>query len=115
MLDKLFKWQKNRDQWRKKPLTIQVKGEDAVLYEGEIKEYPFSEEIILKQSMEWFQDSEPCYIHRSAVIHRMVLAIDDFLRDKEGQSIPWADAPDEIQLYMDLGKGHRIAYFIRKT
>lgn len=90
-------------------------GPEGILYEGEIKEYPYREEVILTQSIEWFQDREPCYIHRSAVIHRMALAIEDFMVEKEGQSILWSDLPGDLQGYMDLGWGKRITKVARKA
>lgn len=45
-------------------------GESAV-YKGYLKDLPLKEEIILQKSLQFFNDPEPCHIHRSAVALRL--------------------------------------------
>lgn len=40
---------------------------------------PFKEPIIISKSIEFFNDPEPCFIHRSAVMKRLLAEIDDYL------------------------------------
>lgn len=39
---------------------------------------PIKEQTIISKSIEFFNDPEPCFIHRSAVIKRLVAEIDDY-------------------------------------
>lgn len=45
---------------------------DSLLYDGLLKDVPLKEEIILQKSLEFFDDPEPCHIHRSAVRTRLI-------------------------------------------
>ena len=56
----------------KKPkeiLCIYSKGK--LLYQGELKDIPLKESVILEKSLAFFDDPYPCYIHRSAVRVRL--------------------------------------------
>lgn len=67
-----------------------------VLFCGEIMDLEFSEELIIRKSVEFFNDPEPCFIHRGAVIIRMQEEVCQSIREAGGQ----ADAPQlpaEIQ------------------
>ena len=50
----------------KKKRYLTVTCHEAVLYEGYWTELPLAEEIILEKSIEFFNDKEPCAIHRGA-------------------------------------------------
>jgi hypothetical protein len=51
----------------------------AILYEGLPANLPFPEEVILQKSIHFFNDPEPCYIHRSAVIMRLAAELQQAL------------------------------------
>ncbi len=53
----------------------------AILYEGLPANLPFPEEIILQKSVYYFNDPEPCYIHRGAVIMRLAAEIQQTLEN----------------------------------
>lgn len=53
----------------KEVLCIYSKGN--LLYQGEIKDIPLKESVILQKSVAFFDDPDPCYIHRSAVRVRL--------------------------------------------
>ena len=53
---------------------ITLKSTDQVLYEGPVSEIPLTEEAILSASIRYFNDPEPCEIHRSAA--RLRIAAD---------------------------------------
>ena len=55
----------------KKKRYLTVTCHEAVLYEGYWTELPLAEEIILEKSIEFFNDKEPCAIHRGAVHLRL--------------------------------------------
>ena len=47
----------------------------SIIYEGLPSNLPFPEEVILEKCLLYFNDPEPCYIHRGAVIMRMAAEI----------------------------------------
>ena len=51
----------------------------AIVYEGLPSNLPFPEEVILQKCLHYFNDPEPCYIHRGAVIMRMAAEIQQAL------------------------------------
>lgn len=51
----------------------------AILYEGLPANLPFPEEVIINKSIHYFNDPEPCYIHRGAVIMRLAAELQQAL------------------------------------
>ena len=62
---------------KKRYLTVTHNG--TLLYEGFWADVPFDEEIIIKKSIEFFNDKEPCAIHRGAVHMRLLAELEDLL------------------------------------
>lgn len=50
---------------------VRVSADHTLLYEGELKALPIKESIIIEKSILYFDDPEPCYIHRNAVNMRI--------------------------------------------
>ena len=51
-------------------------GEHEV-YRGTLTDLPLKEEIILEKSEEFFNDPNPCFIHRSAVRVRLLAELEE--------------------------------------
>jgi hypothetical protein len=62
-------------------------GEGTPIFEGPLQGLCFPEKLIIGKSMEFFRDPEPCFIHRSAVVSRLVAEIDLLLRKQPELSI----------------------------
>lgn len=70
---------------------------NSLLYDGLLKDVPIKEEIILQKSREFFDDPEPCHIHRSAVRTRLTAELQKELTDSE------TEAPGPLlRAYVDL-------------
>ena len=52
--------------------NIEVRLDESVLFSGELMDLPLKDEWIIKKSIEFFNDPEPCFIHRSAVTIRLL-------------------------------------------
>ncbi len=59
-----------------------------VLYQGPLFSMRFAESTIKALSMEFFRDPEPCHIHRSAVIQRVMMEIE--LACPPGAAVPFS-------------------------
>lgn len=60
----------------KKKRYLTVTQNEALLYEGLWTDLPFTEEIILAKSVAFFNDREPCAIHRGAVHLRLLAELE---------------------------------------
>ena len=73
-----------------------VRTNNAVLYEGPLKDLPIKEEVIIEKSIFYFDDPEPCYIHRNAVKVRLSEELHRELQQSDGNTpgpllLAWAD------------------------
>jgi hypothetical protein len=56
--------------------------EGTILYEGPLNELKFPEKLIIAKSIYFFNDDEPCFIHRSAVAARLFGELNKLLEQK---------------------------------
>lgn len=83
----------------KKPLpALKLYDGTKLLYDGFLKDIPLKEEVILQKSVEFFDDPEPCHIHRSAVRARLTAELEQELQGLTGSApgpllLCWADFP----------------------
>ena len=74
---------------KKKPLpTIQLYNANTLLYDGFLKDVPLKESVILEKSVAFFDDPEPCHIHRGAVRTRLTAEIQKELEKASDASVP---------------------------
>ena len=59
-----------------KKLHIKIYHDDGVIYQGRWDDLPLSETIIISKSIDFFNDPEPCYIHRDAVRIRLLAELE---------------------------------------
>ncbi len=52
---------------------------DRIMLKKKLTGLPLREEVVLKWSVEWFNDPEPCMIHRSAVMKRLFMEWAEYL------------------------------------
>ncbi|MGL6174424.1 MAG: hypothetical protein ACRC1P_07420 [Cellulosilyticaceae bacterium] len=78
-------------------------AKDNKLQEYLIGEIPIREKIVIEKSIQFFDDPEPCYIHRGAVIMRLNEEILNAIEQYQGGSQVAANAINkEILGYIDL-------------
>ena len=70
---------------RKKRYLI-VTQNKALLYEGFWDELPIAEKVIIEKSIEFFDDREPCVIHRTAVHVRLMAELEQLLSSPDFHS-----------------------------
>jgi hypothetical protein len=67
--------------------SVTVTGKNGLLYDGLLKDIPLKDSIIIEKSIHFFNDPEPCYIHRGAVRTRLVHELHQELLDNSS-SVP---------------------------
>ena len=83
---------------RKKPALTLWDGVGGVLYSGDLTGMSVPDGLVVALSAEYFNDPTPCEIHRSAVLSRVFLAIEDALPSGNAASIG-ALEPDIRRLF----------------
>lgn len=61
---------------------------NELIYQGYLKDVPLKEAVILTKSVEFFDDPEPCHIHRSAVRTRLTAEIQKEFAQNRGLGHP---------------------------
>ena len=65
----------------KKKRYITVKLNNDILYDGLFDDLPIAEDVMISKSIEFFNDKEPCSIHRGTVQVRLVAELETLLSD----------------------------------
>jgi hypothetical protein len=69
------------------PDVLVLDGQGALVFDGSLQDLRFPEKLIMGKSMEFFRDPEPCFIHRSAVVSRLVAELDLLLGEQSELSV----------------------------
>lgn len=64
---------------KKYRLYLKFHSNNQLLHDGAFLELPFPESLILEKSIQFFDDPEPCYLHRSAVRNRLLYELEEEL------------------------------------
>ena len=81
-------------------------GTGDCLYIGDFTSVPYDDRLIKEKSLLFFNDPEPCFIHRSSIISRLCLELEDRLREhtqNKDKSISIAELPAEIKVLIPFG------------
>jgi hypothetical protein len=81
-----------------------VGPEGKILYEGALNGLQFPERLIIAKSIYFFNDEEPCFIHRSAVAARLFGELNLLLEQKRNLSAAELQetSPGYLDEYPDL-------------
>jgi hypothetical protein len=82
-------------------IEISLKDDsDRIIMKKKLTGLPLREEVVLKWSMEWFNDPEPCMIHRTAVMKRLFMEWAEYLEPAMASGkceMPWTQVPDHLR------------------
>jgi hypothetical protein len=96
---------KNKNRKKKATKTIKIVSNDIVVYDGDLYELPIKKQKVIAGSVEFFNDPEPCMIHRSAVISRYYMMIENWLEETgnlDNDQIEFCSMPDDIVKLLDI-------------
>jgi hypothetical protein len=85
-----------------------VDNADKVLLERKLISLPLNEAVVINKSIEFFNDPEPCMIHRSAVMKRLFVEIESYLEAMLQKNIVEIDLfclPEYLRNYLSLPAG----------
>ena len=84
----------------KKKRFLTVTLDNTILYDGLWDNLPLAEEIIIEKSIEFFDDKEPCEIHRGAVQIRLLAELEALLSTSDFKSLflTYTGFPPECEL-----------------
>ena len=90
--------------------NIEVRLDDTVLFAGDLMDLPLKDEWIIKKSIEFFNDPEPCFIHRGAVTIRLLNEIWGEHYIERDADVLWRTVN---RLRIKLSKNHPIGDIIK--
>lgn len=91
----MFGWRKQRRKAQTQLILLRADG--GVLSACPVGEYVLPEKSVLALSVEYFDDPEPCSIHRSAVHKRAMMELMDFC--PAGQTASVASLPAAMRAW----------------
>lgn len=85
----------------------------VVLYDENLFSLPIKEDSIIKKSTELFGDSEPCIIHRSFELKKLLFEVSDCIENMAQSGygeMPICNLPENIIRILNLGKDNNRKY-----
>jgi hypothetical protein len=99
---------KTQNKW---PEIVCMDAAGAVLGRYPLNALPLREDTVLRLSIEFFGDPEPCMIHRSAVMSRMYMELYDYLTAAKASVLSeWSieELPQRLGSFFADGQTQRI-------
>lgn len=72
-----------------------------IISKRKLTSVPLKDEIIISKSIEFFNDAEPCMIHRSAVMARLYSEIGNYIIKAIEKELSLESLPEELKSYID--------------
>lgn len=98
---------------------ILLGADNREIFHGRLIKLSIQEKQIIANSIEWFHDSEPCFIHRSAVMNRMFAAFEDYLQENFKQTgscqCTWESLPEKFRMFELTEPVETIVYECKKA
>lgn len=74
---------------KKNPVpALELYAGEQKIYDGKLKDIPLKEAVVLEKSIEFFDDPEPCHIHRGAVRVRLTAEIQQEIETQKEPGFP---------------------------
>ncbi len=83
---------------------------DELLFSGELHSVPIKEAVIITKSIEFFDDHNPCYIHRGAVTIRLLGEIEAYLKRHTEKNFIVDRHSVSVVDYIDIDGIHRMEF-----
>ncbi len=101
----MFKKIKNNNE--KTQVSI-FNNNNELLFNGDLHSIPIKESVIISKSIEFFNDHNPCYIHRGAVTVRLLSEIEAYLKTHGDKSLIYDGNTGSVVDYIDMDGIHRM-------
>jgi hypothetical protein len=88
----------------KKEEYILLDSNSKEVFRGKLTALPLSEDSIINLSIKFYDDDSPCFIHRSAVMKKMFVEIEDYFKEglKRGkEQWTWEEMPENVRAYLN--------------
>lgn len=89
----------------KSKILIFINDNNEVIMEKRLTALPLKESCMIEKSIEFFNDPEPCMIHRSAVMKRIYLEFNyyiDTIIEEGKDEVLWNKMPSRFKSMLDI-------------
>lgn len=84
-------------------LVTIIGSDDKVIMEKKVSQLPLKEELIISQSIEFFNDPEPCMIHRTAVMKKIYMEFFSYFEELFSRGKPVeTKLPESLTKKLDI-------------
>ena len=83
------------------PCILLCDGKGAVISSCPTNEFMLPEDVVISLSIEYFNDPEPCHIHRGAVHRRAMMELMEHC--PMGETVPVSSLPESQHRYFSAG------------
>lgn len=85
-------------------IVCAIGKDNRIVLEKNLKHLPLREESIIAKSIEFFNNPEPCMIHRSAVINRICMELMEYFENvsKSNHQLSWDEIPVSFRQLFDF-------------
>ena len=80
-------------------MLLDVQGNPR--FKGSVYSLPIREDVIRLKSIEFFNDPEPCAIHRNAVYFRLCTEVEEYMEKYGQDTISLASLPEQLRSYLN--------------
>lgn len=102
-------FKRNKTQNPKIQISI-FNSRDELLFSGELDSIPIREAVIIRKSIEFFDDHNPCYIHRGAETVRLLCEIEAYLKRHTEKNFIVDIHSASVVDYIDIDGIHRMEF-----
>lgn len=94
--------QKKKKTFTEQKTIVLTDSRNRTLYTGNIYSLPIRNEAIIQKSIDFFDDPEPCTIHRNAVYTRLCAEIELYIMELGEYCVSIDSLPDHLRYYIDI-------------
>lgn len=76
-----------------------------IVFNNKIMNLQLPEHLVIEKSIKWFNDPDPCFIHKSAVMKRLFIELEDHINEGNNSKVQIEELPDTLQMMFEKYEG----------
>lgn len=76
-----------------------------IVFNNKIMNLQLPEHLVIEKSIKWFNDPDPCFIHKSAVMKRLFIELEDHIIKESNTKVLIEELPETLQRMFEKYEG----------